>query len=116
MQSIFHSAATAAKLNVLMIAVDDLRPDIAGPYGQTQVKTPNMDRLAAMGTTFKRAHCQYALCGPSRAAVLTGLRPDSSHIWDIGPYFRDTSALGKSIVTLPQAFKTRAIGPWAVGK
>ena len=110
---VLHSTSTAAKLNVLMIAVDDLRPDISGPYGQTQVKTPNMDRLAAMGTTFQRAHCQYALCGPSRAALLTGLRPDSSHIWSIGPYFRDNSALGKSIVTLPQAFKNA--GYWTVG-
>lgn len=47
------------KLNILMIGVDDLRPDIAGPsFGQSQVRTPNLERLAKQGTAFQRAYCQ----------------------------------------------------------
>ena len=53
--------------NILFIAVDDLRPDI-GAYGNGFVKTPNIDRLAAMGTVFMRNYCQQAVCGPTRAS------------------------------------------------
>lgn len=62
--------------NVLMIAVDDLRP-MLGCYGDPRAKTPNMDRLAAKGVLFERAYCQYAKCGASRLSIMTGLRPDS---------------------------------------
>ena len=69
-----HSVAD--RPNVLMIAVDDLRP-MLGCYGNHQIQTPNIDRLAKIGLVFDRAYCQYAKCGTSRLSIMTGLRPDS---------------------------------------
>lgn len=62
------------KLNVLMIAVDDLRPEL-GAYGNQLIKTPNIDRLASEGVLFKNAYCNIPVCGASRASLLTGTRP-----------------------------------------
>src|SRR5690349_1298154 len=71
------------KRNVLFIIVDDLRPEL-GCYGNTIVKTPNIDRLARNGVTFTRAYCQQSVCTPSRTSFLTGLRPDTTKISDNG--------------------------------
>ena len=77
--STLHAAQT--KPNVLFIAVDDMRPEL-GCYGNQIIKTPNMDRLAARGI-FNRAYCSQAVCSPSRTAMLTGLRPDATKVWDL---------------------------------
>jgi len=61
-------------LNVLFIAVDDLRPEL-NCYGKTHMHTPNMDRLAARGTLFEKAYCMVPTCGASRASMMTGIRP-----------------------------------------
>jgi iduronate 2-sulfatase len=61
-------------LQTLFIAVDDLRPEL-GCYGAEQIKSPNIDRLADRGFVFHRAYCQVAVCGASRASLLTGIRP-----------------------------------------
>ena len=63
-----------AKPNILFIAIDDLRPEL-GCFGGKEVKSPHIDKLAAVGTTFNRAYCQVAVCGASRASLMTGLRP-----------------------------------------
>ncbi|MDR1492239.1 MAG: sulfatase [Planctomycetaceae bacterium] len=62
------------KPNVLFIAVDDLRTEL-GCYGKTQIKSPNIDRLASQGTLFEHAYCMVSVCGASRSALLTGTRP-----------------------------------------
>ena len=76
--------------NVLFIAIDDLRPTL-GAYGDPIVKTPNIDRLARSGAVFLEAHAQEAVCNPSRASLLTGLRPDSLRVWDLETDFRRTT-------------------------
>lgn len=98
--------------NVLFIAVDDLRPTI-GAYGDPYAKTPNLDRLAASGVTFLQAHAQQALCNPSRASLLTGLRPDSIGVWDLETDFR---ANVPDVVTLPQHFMRHGYRTVQIGK
>jgi len=95
------SADEAAKPNVLFIAVDDLRPELAC-YGATQIRSPNIDKLADGGVLFRRAYCQQAVCSPSRTSLLTGLRPDTTKIYDLNTHFRNTIP---DVVTLPEYFK-----------
>lgn len=72
--------ARASQPDVIMIAVDDLRP-MLGCYGDVRAKTPHIDRLAERGIVFDRAYCQYAKCGASRLSLMTGLRPDSINVY-----------------------------------
>ena len=106
------SAFSAQPLNVLFIAVDDLRPDI-GCYGVKHAKTPNIDRLAARGIVFDKAYCAQAVCSPSRTAILTGLRPDTTKVWDLDTHFRDAQP---NCVTLPQHFRQNGYHTSALGK
>jgi iduronate 2-sulfatase len=68
------------RLNVLLILVDDLNVHV-GAYGH-DVKTPNIDRLAARGRRFDRAYAQVAMCSPSRSSLLSGWRPERTDIWN----------------------------------
>jgi arylsulfatase A-like enzyme len=106
------SLHAATKPNILFIAVDDLRPDL-GCYGNTIIKTPNIDRIAARGIVFKKAYCQQAVCGPSRTAIMTGLRPDVTKVWDLETHFR---AAQPACITLPQHFKANGYHCAALGK
>lgn len=98
--------------NILFIPVDDLRPEF-GAYGDNTILTPNMDRLARQGVTFMRAYCQQAVCNPSRASLLTGLRPDSIQVWDLRTDFRDNVP---DVLTLPQFFKQQGYTAIGLGK
>jgi len=98
--------------NVLFIPVDDLRPDI-GAYGDPVAQTPNIDRLAQQGIIFTRTYCQQAVCNPSRASLLTGLRPDSIRVWDLKTRFRDHVP---GAITLPQYFKNNGYHTVGIGK
>ena len=92
------TAASAPKTNILFIAVDDLRPAI-GCYGDGHAITPNLDRLAKRGVRFDQAHCQVAVCNPSRASLMTGQRPDTLGVWTLPIHFREAKP---NVVTLPQ--------------
>ena len=76
-----QAAAQKPKPNVLFIAVDDLNDWVGALKTHPQAKTPNMDALTKRGTLFSNAHCQAPLCNPSRASLLTGLRPSSTGIY-----------------------------------
>lgn len=104
--------ASLKKPNVLFIAVDDLRTSL-GCYGDPVVKSPNIDRLAATARLFNRAYCQQAVCGPSRASILTGKLPDNTGVWHNRNLFRETLP---QLVTLPQLFKNNGYHAQGLGK
>jgi len=106
------TAAEPERLNVLLIAIDDLGADL-GCYGDPAARTPNLDALAQRGTAFARAYCQFPLCNPSRASLLTGLRPDRAGVHDLPTHFREAQP---SAVTLPQYFRQHGYRTARVGK
>ncbi|PHN01244.1 sulfatase [Flavilitoribacter nigricans] len=89
-----------AKPNVLFVSIDDLRPTL-GAYGDPVAVTPRLDELAGEGMTFRQVFCQAAVCAPSRASLMTGLRPDSTRVWHLGDKFRE---INPAAVTMPQYF------------
>jgi arylsulfatase A-like enzyme len=103
---------SAARPNVLFVVADDQRNNM-GCYGDNHAKTPHLDRMAAEGTIFSRAYCQYAMCGPSRASLLTGLRPDVVKVYDLHTPVRRPNP---DVLTLPQDFKNRGYHTRAIGK
>ncbi len=103
------------KPNVLFIIADDLRDYAGWMGGHPQSVTPNMDRLAKMGMRFTNAHCNYALCNPSRASLLTGMLPSSSGVYgNEQDWRRSVQITGKP--TLPEYFKGRGYTTAAAGK
>ncbi|MBD3290584.1 sulfatase-like hydrolase/transferase [candidate division KSB1 bacterium] len=100
------------KKNVLFIAIDDLRPQL-NCYGETQIISPNIDKLSQSGMAFTNAFCQHATCGASRASLLTGLRDDSTGIIGLHPKVSD--ALPDQL-TLPQNFEQHGYETVSLGK
>ena len=102
--------------NVLVILVDDLRPEL-GIYGHEQVKTPNLDKLAASSTVFERAYCQQTVCSPSRNSFMTGRRPDRTRTWNFIDDFRNSSGqVPGNWSSLPEYFKNRGYAVYGTGK
>ena len=102
----------ADKPNVLIIGIDDLRPEL-NCYGAEHIHSPNIDKLAARGTLFERAYCQYAVCGPSRSSMFTGRRPDVIGAFNNKIHFRDSLP---ETVSLVQHFKNHGYATYGFGK
>lgn len=112
LMSSLHSFSQKSKPNVLFISIDDLKPYL-NFYGFKAVKTPNLDKLADRSTVFMSNYCQQAVCAPTRASLLTGLRPDRTQVWDLKTLIRDKNP---DVVTLPQLFKQNGYITAALGK
>ena len=108
---IFSSYAEKVQ-NILFISVDDLKPTI-GCFGDEKAKTPYLDKLAKSGTVFLNAHCQQAVCGPSRASLMTGMRPDYTQVLDLKTRMRQKNP---NILTIPQYFKNNGYETIGMGK
>lgn len=100
------------KHNVLFISIDDLRPAL-GVYGDSIVHSPHIDKIASEGCTFMETFCQSAVCAPSRASLMTGLRPDSTRVWHLGDKFRE---INPATVTMPQHFAKHGYHTVNLGK
>jgi iduronate 2-sulfatase len=107
-----NSQPKQVKPNILFIAVDDLKP-ILGCYGDKLVKTPNIDRLAKRGTIFMTNYCQQAVSGPTRASLMTGMRPDHTGVWDLATKMRDVNP---DILSMPQYFISKGYQTAGIGK
>ncbi|EAQ77862.1 sulfatase [Blastopirellula marina] len=109
------SLTQAEKPNILFIAIDDQNDWIGCLDGHPQVQTPHIDGLAARGTLFANAHCQAPLCNSSRTSLLTGLRPSTTGIHGLAPWFRDVEPLS-DLVTLPQYLHQHGYTTYSTGK
>eukprot|EP00038_Savillea_parva_P014197 m.214716 g.214716 ORF g.214716 m.214716 type:complete len:571 (+) comp27313_c0_seq1:98-1810(+) len=109
------SAPSPTAKNVVFMVMDDARPAQRYAYNQTDVFTPNMDRLAQGGTVFRHAYSQIAVCGPSRNSFMTGRRPDTTRVWNFMTNFRNAPN-GSAWVSLPQYFKQHGYTTLGAGK
>ncbi len=105
------TAAAGQRPNILFVAVDDLRPEL-GCYGESWIKSPNIDRLAESGLRFDRAYCQEAICMSSRASLLSGYRPDQGKIYNNGALFEAVP----DALTLNQHFLNNGYEALSLGK
>jgi arylsulfatase A-like enzyme len=103
----------AEKPNVLFVAVDDLNDWVGHLGGHPQARTPNIDRLARMGVTFTRAYCAAPVCNPSRAALMSGLRPGTTGCYDNG---QDWKRVIPTSQTLTTQFLKAEYGVFGAGK
>ena len=108
-----EKAASAGKRpNVLFIVCDDLNTHVS-TSGYNHISTPTLDKLAAAGTRFLRAYCQYPVCGPSRSSFLSGLYPESTRVLDNKSDIRQERP---GIVPLPEQFRKNGYWTAGVGK
>jgi iduronate 2-sulfatase len=104
--------------NVLFIAIDDLNDWLGCMDGHPDAKTPHMDRLASQGVLFTNAHCQAPLCGPSRASLMTGLRPSTTGIYGMinDNKIKSDNEATRDILFLPEYFQLQGYYTMGIGK
>ncbi len=102
----------AQRMNVLLIISDDMRTEL-GCYASRLARTPNLDRMASTGVRFERAYCQFPLCNPSRASMLTGRHPTTTGVLGNRTWFGDTHP---DFVSLPKHFKNHGYVTVRAGK
>jgi len=107
------AAAPSQRPNVLFLSVDDLNDWIGCLGGYNGVKTPNIDRLAKRGVLFANAHCASPLCNPSRTALLTGMRPSTTGMYNNDQFWKPNLP---DAVTLPMHFKANGYAVAGAGK
>ncbi len=112
---VFSKCAKRQKHNVLFISIDDLNDWVGCMGGHPDVKTPNLDRLAKRGVMFSKAYCAAPACNPSRAALMTGIRPSTSGVYINSQPWRKSEVL-KNAVTIPQHFMAHGYTAKASGK
>ena len=107
-------------MNVLFLVSDDMRPELQAYYGpdfpspvHPDMHTPTLDALAQKSLLLKRAYVQQAVCSPSRTSLLTGRRPDTTHVYDLIHYFRK---VGGNFTTIPEYFKINGYRTVGMGK
>ena len=110
-----EGTAAAKRPNVLFIAIDDQNDWIGCLNGHPQVQTPRIDELAGSGVVFQNAHCQAPLCNSSRTSLMTGLRPSTTGIHGLAPWFRTVEAF-QDVVSLPQFFRQHGYQTYTTGK
>jgi len=113
--SVCSPLQAAQKPNILFIAIDDQNDWIGCLKGHPQIKTPHIDRVASQGTLFSNAHCQSPLCNPSRTSLMTGLRPTTTGIYGLAPWFRSVDRF-KDLTTLPQYLEQHGYKTYSTGK
>ncbi|MGB2128524.1 MAG: sulfatase [Flavicella sp.] len=101
-----------SKHNILFIAIDDMRPYLAS-YGSTQLKTPHLDKLASESIQFENAYCNIAVCGASRASIMTGVRPNQKRF---AKYYSTASKDLPGAVSLQGLFKKNGYTTVSYGK
>jgi hypothetical protein len=118
--SVGFADISVQRKNVLFLVSDDMRPELTCFSGadfpspvHPRIHSPNLDALAAKSLLLKRAYVQQAVCSPSRTSLLTGRRPDTTHVYDLVHYFRN---VGGNFTTIPQYFKENGYSSIGMGK
>jgi arylsulfatase A-like enzyme len=113
--NLVSQAAAADKPNILFIAIDDQNDWIGCLGGHPQIKTPHIDGLAKRGVLFRNAHCQSPLCNSSRTSLMTGLRPSTTGVYGLAPWFRQLDKF-KDLESLPQYLSKHGYRTYSTGK
>ncbi|NWK56539.1 sulfatase [Verrucomicrobiaceae bacterium N1E253] len=112
LSSISTLKAGSKSPNILMFAIDDLRPELRC-YGATHIHSPSIDKLADEGFLFNQTYCQVAVCGASRASLLSGSRPETAKVWD---YYTPMRKRQPDVLSMPQHFKQHGYTTISLGK
>ena len=105
-------ASAATKPNILFIAIDDLKP-MLGCYGDTDILSPNIDKLAERGTVFLNNACQQTVCAPSRVSLMTGTYTDTTKVFDLKTMMREVNP---NTLTLPEYLQKHGYETTGTGK